>query len=330
MTLSFIVTNETNPFDNLALEAFFLEQSRPDEIVLMLWQNYNTVVIGRNQNAWRECRVRLLENDGGFLARRRSGGGAVYHDMGNLNFSFIACDSDYDQAKQLEVILSAMHGLGISAEASGRNDIIFDGRKFSGNAYIRTKGRNCHHGTILVDTNKAKMERYLSVAEEKMHSKGVTSMRTRTVNLHDLSPDITIDSVRLALLESFSAVYNSQLREIDIAELPYQKLDALRSEFFSWDWRYGVDIPFTQKMAKRFAWGEIELQLQVNNGHIEAAAVFSDALVLSPFEILPTVLKGLLFKAEAIQKALSHSLQADIHTQQIITDICNLIYDEMS
>ena len=132
---SFLLTQETNPYKNLALEEFLLMNCQPGECILYLWQNRNTVVIGRNQNCWKECNVSQLEKDGGFLVRRLSGGGAVYHDMGNLNFTFLVRKEDYNVDRQMNVIIRAMQLLGIHAEKTGRNDITADGRKFSGNCH---------------------------------------------------------------------------------------------------------------------------------------------------------------------------------------------------
>ena len=152
----------TDPHENLAAEKVLMDALAPGEAMLYLWQNLNTVVIGKNQNAWLECRTSLLEQEGGKLARRLSGGGAVFHDLGNLNFTFLMCKEDYDLDKQVTVIQKACALAGITAEKSGRNDLLADGRKFSGNAFYQDKVHAYHHGTLMVDVDKEKLGRYLS------------------------------------------------------------------------------------------------------------------------------------------------------------------------
>ena len=166
-----LVTDCTNPHRNLALEDALLTNLPDGQALLYLWQNKHTVVIGAGQNAWRECHTQLLESEQGTLARRSSGGCAVYHDLGNVNFSFIVPREDYDVQRQLRVVLDAVRTLGIDAEPSGRNDLTAQGRKFSGNAFRLLKHSALHHGTLLVHVDMQKLPRYLNVAPDKLKAK---------------------------------------------------------------------------------------------------------------------------------------------------------------
>ena len=200
--IKYVITTETNPYKNLALEEYLLKQVGETEVILYLWQNEKTIVIGKNQNPWKECKVAELEANGGRLVRRLSGGGAVFHDLGNLNFTFLATKENINVEKQLEVIVRAVNHLGISAEKSGRNDITVEGRKFSGNAFYSEGNQSYHHGTILVNVDMSMLSRYLNVSKDKLVSKGVESVRSRVTNLTEYNVDLDIQRMKEVLIHS--------------------------------------------------------------------------------------------------------------------------------
>ena len=192
---------------NLATDRFFLEHLNTDDILLYLYINENAVIIGKNQNAWRECNLSSLEKDSVQVVRRHTGGGAVFHDKGNLNFSFIMGEQNYDLARQMSVIQKTVAAFGLSAELSGRNDILIDGKKFSGNAFAASKGMNAHHGTILVNTDTTRLANYLNVSQKKLNAKGVTSVKSRVCNLHDLNENASVSAVADVLTCEFAREY---------------------------------------------------------------------------------------------------------------------------
>ena len=300
----FIESQQFVPYANLALENHLLETVAEETCILYLWQNQRTVVIGRNQNAWQECRTTELHADGGYLARRLSGGGAVFHDLGNLNFTFLLPTRDYLVERQLEVILQAVRKLGLAAEKSGRNDITVEGRKFSGNAFYDSRGRSYHHGTLLVDVNMADLSRYLHVDEQKLASKGVASVRSRVVNLKSLLPSLSLGQLKGALVEAFGEVYGAEPQPLEEDALNQARLAELEARYASWEWNYGAKIPFTHQLQKRFAWGGVEMQLEVNKGHIVQAAVYSDALEAELFAAMGPALAGVRYDARAIGQTL--------------------------
>ncbi len=280
--LSAYITDNVYPYKNLAVEEFLTFHVEESECILFLWQNKHTVVIGKNQNAWKECNVHKLEEDGGHLVRRLSGGGAVFHDLGNLNFTFCAREENYSIEKQMDVILQAVRKLGINAIKTGRNDITADGRKFSGNAFYKSKGYCYHHGTLLLDVDQGQMQKYLNVSAAKLRSKGVDSVRSRTVNLKELNPDLTIPMLKESLLEAFSEVYSNDtpisVKVIEDSRLDWNLIQEYEERFSSRDWKYGRKIPFDHTFGDRFSWGEVEVQLHVTAGIVQEVNVFSDAM----------------------------------------------------
>ncbi len=276
--LCYYVGKSENPYYNLAVEQYLMETVPADTCILYLWQNRHTVVIGRNQNAWAECRTTQLAADGGYLARRLSGGGAVYHDLGNLNFTFLLSKENYDVAKQLQVIVTACKNLGLAAEATGRNDVTVDGRKFSGNAFYDAKGQAYHHGTLLVDVDMARLGQYLMPSKAKLQSKGVDSVRSRVVNLKELCPELTISGMRQEMLKAFCQVYAMEAQELtdDLLDMDY--VNRLTERNASWDWNYGKSLPATFSCEARFEWGSVTVEAKVEQGVVSQARVYSDSM----------------------------------------------------
>ncbi|NLK07751.1 MAG: lipoate--protein ligase [Firmicutes bacterium] len=325
-----VLSNSVDPWYNLAWEEMLLVGTKQKGTILYLWQNQNTVVIGRNQNAWKECRHELLAEEGGKLARRLSGGGAVYHDLGNLNFTFITSRKAYNLDKQLQVILNAAASLGIPAEFSGRNDILAQGRKFSGNAFYKHGDRAYHHGTILIAADFDKMGRYLQVSKEKMATKGISSVQSRVVNLSELNPGVDVESMKQALVASFKELYTPLGDEVafhDNLEQEYPVLKGLYEKYASWEWRFGQTPAFDLSLEHRFPWGGIELGLKLAGGKIEQATIFSDAMEPHLILALGPAMEGRALEKNALQAALDGlNNLPDLDTenaQHIIQDIAD-------
>ena len=297
--LIWLETDNTYPYRNLAMEEYMTNHVPDGTCILFLWQNRHTVVIGRNQNCWKECRVNFLEEEGGYLVRRLSGGGAVFHDLGNLNFTFIVRKPDYDVDRQLQVILEAVRRLGIQAEKTGRNDITVEGRKFSGNAFYQTGDCCYHHGTLLVHADKENMSRYLNVPREKLASKGVSSVKSRVANLDEFCPGLTVDRVKAALAEAFSQVYGQVAEKMEEKELPEDAIGPLTEKFESWQWKYGRKIPFSDEAAARFTWGEAQVLVHVEEGRVQEGKIWSDALDTDFIKAVEDILTGMIWNRKA-------------------------------
>ena len=300
-----ILGDSFNPWRNLAVEALLFEGLGPDEAVLYLWQNQNTVVIGRHQNAWQECRVKLLEDEGGRLARRSSGGGAVFHDLGNLNFPFLVPRPAYDVRRQLGVIQRAVAAFGIESQFTGRNDLVVSGSgaKFSGNAFRFSRSVGMHHGTLLVDVDMDRLGRYLVPGKDKLKAKGIESVRARVCNLKSLVPALDIPPLTEALKRAFIAEYGPA-EDLSVAELDADRLRALEERYASWDFRLGKALPFDATLSHRFDWGGVTLELSLREGTITRAKVYSDAMDEAMIERLAPALTGIKYQNEDLANAL--------------------------
>ena len=303
--LKVVRTDNTDPYVNLAAEEYLTMNAEDGVMTLYLWQNAHTVVIGKNQNPWRECNVEAIKRDDIYLARRISGGGAVYHDMGNLNFTFLARDGVFDVGRQTDVILLACRLLGINAVKTGRNDLTVDGKKFSGHAYFSSQGYNYHHGTIMMDVKGDDMSKYLNVSAAKLKSKGVESVKSRVTNLREhveeplRSADTTelIAAMQDAMVRAAEREYECEAEEFTLPEIPQELLDKYASE----EWRLGTKIPFTKDIDHRFEWGGVEIQLEMKGEYIRDCRVYSDALETEVFMTIEDLLRGCRYDAEEIR-----------------------------
>lgn len=320
------------PYHNLAVEKYLTFHVQEGQCILYLWQNRQTVVIGKNQNAWKECKVNKLEEDGGYLARRLSGGGAVYHDMGNLNFTFCVRKPDYDVSRQLEVILCAVTSLDVPAQKTGRNDLTAERRKFSGNAFYES-GEFCyHHGTLMMDVNKEELSRYLQVDPEKLKGKGVDSVRSRVVNLKEYCPDITADLLARSLTTAFSEVYGLPATELVGSFFTNEAREAIQKDmeyFSSPEWLYGRNLPFTHRLAGRYPWGGVEILLKVNRGMIEDCVCHTDAMDPDFAVRLSGYFQGRRYEKKELQEALENTRLSEKQQGHMISGIIELLEREL-
>ncbi len=301
----FFSTDCVNPYENLALEELLFE-TQGEGATFYLWQNERTVVIGRNQNAWRECRVELLENEDGKLARRSSGGGAVFHDLGNLNFTFLMPRDEYNLVRQLGVIQSAVATFGIETSFTGRNDLILTetGEKFSGNAFRFSNDTALHHGTILINADFSRLGRYLAPSQMKLESKGVKSVVSRVTNLGLKNPELTVSSMKQALMHAFEAEYGAyEPHSWDLIDK--EKLEQKRKTYASWEWKFGTTPAFNVSFENRFDFGCFELLLNVKNGIVESATCYTDAMDATLAQRVEEMLTGCAYGSGALCERLN-------------------------
>ena len=311
MPLRILQSAVTNPWFNLATEDWLFhtlgDAAKPSTHTLFLWRNSETVVIGRAQNPWVECKVDKMQADDVFLARRQSGGGAVFHDLGNTNFTFLSPKADYDQTANFTIIINALKSLGIDATLSGRNDIQVGSRKISGSAFKHTAERSFHHGTVLVNANMQKLGDYLNPHPLKLKAKGIKSVRARVANLSEFNDSITHDILSKAIIDAFFAYYGEtvpveQLDEATLAQQP--TLNAYYQQMADWDWRFGKTPEFTHHIETRFDWGMMDVHLDVTQAQISEVIIFSDALNVELIDLLKAALTGAKYSKEGIAERL--------------------------
>ncbi len=317
INLQIIIGNQTNPFLNLAVESQLLDTYKENTVTLFLWRNRQTVVIGVNQNPFSECDVDTLLKEGGHLTRRRTGGGAVYHDLGNLNFSIVADKKIYDVKRQMTVIQKALLNFGLETEVSGRNDITYQGRKFSGNAFAKTKYQGLHHGTILIKTDGERLQKYLKVKPAKLHKHGVKSVSSRVINLSEAT-DITSENIIPHLINAFEEVYNNKAVEVKFDDLCTEEVLKLRDRISSDEYLFGKWRNFTTKKSETFDWGNVDIDLDIDEekGIIENIGIASDSLEPAAIKAAMELLKG----------ASIHNKPVFTEDNIIVKDIIEMIY----
>lgn len=305
-----LCSTDNNVYFNIALEKILTETLPGGSIALMLWRNDKCVVIGKNQCAQNECDLTAMKNGNIKLARRFSGGGAVYHDKNNLNFTFAASPGIYNVSRQLTVVENAVNSLGFNCTRSGRNDITIDGRKFSGNAFLHHSNASFHHGTILIDTDTSTLSKCLTVNKAKLQSNGVQSVVSRIVNLKELNTSVTCESVADALVKSFYSEYGK-------AETLLQDRFASRAAELSKTlslekWLLGENIKLNSRASARFSWGSVDVEFEVRGSKLESLQIFSDALDVEGIDTARKDLIGI-------------DLNDDKERPQIQSEIVNLI-----
>ena len=317
--LQVVVSNQYDPFLNRAVEQYLTDNQEGGMVTMYLWKNQQTVVIGYNQNPYSECNVQLLFDEGGHLMRRGTGGGAVYHDLGNINFSFIADKKLYDVRKQLYVIQDALLSYGLQTEISGRNDLTCEGRKFSGNAFAKGQRNNLHHGTILIKTDGAMMQRYLIVDKAKLMKNGVKSVASRVINLSELVPELTSENIKQPLIASFEKIYGGNANWLDFDTLINKpEVQAIKDQISGHDFLFGRWEHFKTTKKARFPWGGVEIALQVD----EANAIIKDIQIASDCLEPETILEA----EQLLQGASTKTMPTFDTDNEITRDIVNLIY----
>ncbi|OFV71291.1 lipoate--protein ligase [Acetobacterium wieringae] len=305
--MKYIDWKETDPQKNLAFEEYVFNQMDKDESYFLLWQNDNAVIVGKHQNTIEEINQEYIKENDIKVVRRLSGGGAVYHDLGNLNFTFIvneAGQEQFDFQTFTRPLVEALKTLGVNAEFNSRNDLAIDGKKFSGNSQYAKRGRILHHGTILFNSNLATIQSALKVKKDKIESKGIKSVKSRVTNIVDyLDEDYTLEDFKAALLKAMFE--NDNLEMITLLEEEIQAIEQLKTEkYATWDWNYGKSPRYNLRKERKCDFGLITVLLQVEKGEIKELHFYGDYFGNGDIQELETLLIGVKPTEEALSKVL--------------------------
>jgi lipoate---protein ligase len=320
----------TDPRINLAIEEYALKNLNINETYLLFYINEPSIIIGKNQNTIEEINTEYVESNGIHVVRRLSGGGAVYHDKGNLNFSFITKDdgdSFHNFRKFTEPVVKALQSLGVNAELSGRNDLLAEGRKISGNAQFSTKGRMFSHGTLLFDSEMDHIVSALKVRKDKIESKGIKSVRSRVANITEFlkeKMDI-VEFKRIILAYLFDGEENIQ--EYVLTEKDWENIHALSKERYqNWDWNYGKSPKFNLQHSHRFPVGQVDVRFDVAKGIIKNCKIYGDFFGVGDVSDIENKLTGLRYDRSELEKALEETSIKHYFGNITKEDFLHLIY----
>lgn len=300
----------TDPRINLAIEEYVLKNMDIDkDDFLLFYINQPSIIIGKNQNTIEEINTDYVDANGILVVRRLSGGGAVYHDLNNLNFSFLTKDdgdSFMNYKKFTQPVVDALGKMGISAELSGRNDIMAEGKKVSGNAQFVTKGRMFSHGTLLFKTDIDAVVASLKVKQDKIESKGIKSVRSRVGNISDyLKEPMSVEQFRLEILKSIFGG-EEHIQYYELTEEDWKNIyEISESRYQKWEWNYGKSPRFNFQKTNRFPQGGVDVRLEVNKGIIEEITIFGDFFGVGEVEEIQQALVGVKYERESIEQALA-------------------------
>lgn len=302
----------TDPTINLALEEYMLRNFGANETFLLFYINKPSIIIGRNQNSIEEINRQYVEENNIKVVRRLSGGGAVYHDEGNLNFSFITKDdgeSFHNFAKFTEPVVRALNSIGVPAELIGRNDLLVKDRKISGNAQFATRGRMFSHGTLMFDSEIEHVVHALQVSKEKIESKGIKSIRSRVANISEfLTENMSMKQFKdLLLCQIFNVENSAEVPRYELTEADWERVHEISTERYArWDWNYGKSPAYNVQARHKFTSGLLDIRLDVKKGIIENCKIYGDFFGVGDVEEIENKLRGVRHKRSEVEKALEN------------------------
>ncbi|HEO6680087.1 TPA: lipoate--protein ligase [Streptococcus agalactiae] len=306
--MKYIVNTSNDPAYNVALEAYAFQKLTDVDEIFILWINEPAIIIGRHQNTIQEINKEFIDKNGIHVVRRLSGGGAVYHDLNNLNYTIISNNTQegaFDFQTFSKPVIDTLAKLGVKAEFTGRNDLEINGQKFAGNAQAYYKGRMMHHGCLLFDVDMSVLGQALKVSKDKIESKGIKSVRARVTNIVDhLSDKITVQEFSDAILAQMKEEY-PEMDEYVLSDAELSEIQAMRdNQFATWDWTYGKAPEYTIERGVRYPAGKITTYANVENSTIKSVKIFGDFVGVKPVDDIEKMLEGVRYDYKDVLAAL--------------------------
>ena len=306
--MKYIVNTSNDPAYNVALEAYAFQKLTDIDEIFILWINEPAIIIGRHQNTIQEINKEFIDKNGIHVVRRLSGGGAVYHDLNNLNYTIISNNTQegaFDFQTFSKPVIDTLAKLGVKAEFTGRNDLEINGQKFAGNAQAYYKGRMMHHGCLLFDVDMSVLGQALKVSKDKIESKGIKSVRARVTNIVDhLSDKITVQEFSDAILAQMKEEY-PEMDEYVLSDAELSEIQAMRdNQFATWDWTYGKAPEYTIERGVRYPAGKITTYANVEKSTIKSVKIFGDFFGVKPVDDIEKMLEGVRYDYKDVLAAL--------------------------
>ncbi|HFU9508415.1 TPA: lipoate--protein ligase [Streptococcus agalactiae] len=306
--MKYIVNTSNDPAYNVALEAYAFQKLTDIDEIFIFWINEPAIIIGRHQNTIQEINKEFIDKNGIHVVRRLSGGGAVYHDLNNLNYTIISNNTQegaFDFQTFSKPVIDTLAKLGVKAEFTGRNDLEINGQKFAGNAQAYYKGRMMHHGCLLFDVDMSVLGQALKVSKDKIESKGIKSVRARVTNIVDhLSDKITVQEFSDAILAQMKEEY-PEMDEYVLSDAELSEIQAMRdNQFATWDWTYGKAPEYTIERGVRYPAGKITTYANVENSTIKSVKIFGDFFGVKPVDDIEKMLEGVRYDYKDVLAAL--------------------------
>ena len=319
------LSNSTDIFTHLAREEYLLNNLSPEQRILYIWKSHDAIVIGKNQNPWKECLVNDAREKDISIARRLSGGGTVFHDEGNLNFSFISYQHNYNFDSQINVIKKALRHFALQLKLQKNNILTMNGKKCSGNAFCHRKNRSLHHGTLLINSKLDRINHYLQPSINSIKTYAIESNPYPIINLTKLNDSLTFDKVAEQIIAEFCKSDSSpEIHYVDKEGVGDSSLNILSQKYRSKDWIFNETPRFVMSLRKCFSWGIFDTEIQFNKGQVVTIKIDSAGLDKHVIKTMEETLTHLPFDSNKLSNALS-AMKTPIDYQSHVSDISRYI-----